>query len=144
MEVPKYRETIKFVPPINEGYVVRVYDGDSITVASRLPYEASPLYRFSIRVNGIDCPEMRSKCADEKQCAKMAKAHLARLIMNEKVKLVNHGTDKYGRILADVEVMKGTEPINVAEEMIRRRYAVAYHGGTKSPPENWLKHHRGE
>ena len=139
--VPNYKQTTKFVPPINEGYVVKVYDGDSLTVASRLPYEASPLYRFSVRVNGIDCPEMRSKCGDERQIAKMAKTHLKQLIMDQKVKLSVLGTDKYGRVLADVEIMKDDKLINVAEEMLLRRFAVEYRGGKKTSPDNWLNYH---
>lgn len=142
--VPNYKQTTKFVPPINEGYVVKVYDGDSLTVASRLPYETSPLYRFSVRVSGIDCPEMRSKCADEKQCAKMAKAHLKHLVMNKKVKLSVLGTDKYGRVLADVEITKDDILINVAEEMLLRRFAVVYRGGKKTPPDNWLNYHSND
>ena len=136
-----YKDTIPFIPPISEGIVVKCYDGDSITVASRLPYDSSPLYRFSVRVQGIDCPEIRTKCKDEKQCAKMAKAHLKQLIMNQKVKLDVHGTDKYGRVLADVEVFKDDQSINIAEEMIKNRYAVAYAGGKKTPPPNWLHYH---
>lgn len=139
--IPTYKDTIKFVPPISEGYVVKIYDGDSITVASRLPYDASPLYRFSVRVLGIDCPEIRTKCKDEKQCAKMAKAHLEQLIMNQKVKLNVHGLDKYGRVLADVELLNDYQTVNIAEEMIKNRYAVAYAGGKKQPPPNWLEYH---
>ena len=136
-----YKDTIPFIPPISEGIVVKCYDGDSITVASRLPYDASPLYRFSVRVPGIDCPEIRTKCKDEKQCAKMAKAFLKELIMNQKVKLNVHGLDKYGRVLADVELFKDDQSINIAEEMIKNRYAVAYAGGKKTPPPNWLHYH---
>lgn len=139
--IPTYKDTTKFVPPISEGYVVKIYDGDSITVASCLPYETSPLYRFSVRVKGIDCPEMRSKCADEKQCAKMAKSYLKQLIMNKKVKLNISGTDKYGRILADVEILKDDKVINIAEEMLNNKFAVVYHGGKKSTPDNWLNYH---
>ena len=141
MQIPTYKDTIPFVPPISEGIVVKCYDGDSITVASHLPYDDSPLYRFSVRVLGIDCPEMRTKCKDEKQCAKMAKAHLKELIMNQKVILNVHGLDKYGRVLADVELFKDDQSINIAEEMIKNRYAVAYAGGKKTPPPNWLHYH---
>jgi len=42
-----WNETIPFVPPITNGYVIKVYDGDTITIASKLPYINSPLYRFS-------------------------------------------------------------------------------------------------
>jgi len=34
------------VPPIKHGRVIKVYDGDTITVAARMPYPKSPLYRF--------------------------------------------------------------------------------------------------
>lgn len=139
--IPTYKDTIKFVPPISEGYVVKIYDGDSITVASRLPYDGSPLYRFPIRVAGIDCPEIRSKCCDEKKCAKMAKAHLKKIIMNQKVSLNVHGTDKYGRVLADVCFSKDDQDFNVADEMFKNRFAVYYGGGKKQPPPNWLEYH---
>ena len=52
----EWKDCIPFVPPIAMGFVIKVYDGDTITIASKLPYPDSPLYRFSVRLNGIDCP----------------------------------------------------------------------------------------
>jgi len=76
---------------------------------------------------------MRSKCGDERQIAKMAKTHLKQLVMDQKVNLSVLGTDKYGRVLADVEIiMKDDKMINVAEEMLLRRFAVEYRGGKKT------------
>ena len=60
-------EVKPFIPPISSGFVVKVYDGDTITIASKLPYESSPLYRFSVRLNGIDCPEIKGKDKNEKE-----------------------------------------------------------------------------
>ncbi len=57
----KWKDAIQFVPPITEGEVISVYDGDTITIVSKLPYDASPLYRFSIRLAGIDCAEIKGK-----------------------------------------------------------------------------------
>ena len=37
----------KYVPEINQGRVIKVYDGDSVTVAAKL-HESFPLNRFSV------------------------------------------------------------------------------------------------
>ena len=58
LEEVNYEDTIPFIPPITHGKVIKVYDGDTITIAALLPYENSKLYRFSVRINGIDCPEI--------------------------------------------------------------------------------------
>ena len=49
-----------FVPQITEGRVVKVYDGDTITIVAKLPYKDSEYYRFSVRLLGIDTAEMKS------------------------------------------------------------------------------------
>mgnify|MGYP003783443279 CR=1 FL=1 len=134
-----YSDTVKFVPPIKGGTVIKVYDGDTITIANKLPYEASPLYRFSVRINGIDCPEMRTSNETEKQCAQLAKEFLLNMIMNKYIYLENIDIDKYGRILADVMI----DGQNVSELMIKERLAVRYAGGTKKSPEDWMKYHNG-
>ena len=98
----KYNDTIPFIPPIEKGKVIKVYDGDTITIASPLPYHNSPIYRFSVRLNGIDCPEITSKIDSEKQCANIAKAEMESLVMGKMIYLQNIKIEKYGRILADV------------------------------------------
>ena len=51
-----------FIPPLKTGKVIKVYDGDTITIASRVPgLYNSPIYKFSVRLNGIDSPEMKGK-----------------------------------------------------------------------------------
>jgi hypothetical protein len=42
-----WKNTVEFVPPVEKGIVIKIYDGDTITIASKLPYPSSPLYRFS-------------------------------------------------------------------------------------------------
>jgi hypothetical protein len=39
----KWNDTIPFIPPIDSGLVIKVYDGDTITIASQLPYHKSLL-----------------------------------------------------------------------------------------------------
>ena len=56
------KETKIFIPPVSIAKVIKVYDGDTITVASRLPFtdeRKDIIWRFSVRLNGIDCPEIR-------------------------------------------------------------------------------------
>jgi hypothetical protein len=46
LEIPDWKDTVVFVPPITGGIVIKVYDGDTITIASKLPYDESKLYRL--------------------------------------------------------------------------------------------------
>lgn len=126
-----------FVPPLTDGIVVKVYDGDTITIVSKLPYDTSPLYRFPIRIRNIDCPEIRGSCDDEKQCAKIAKQRVSDLILNKKVELRNVGNEKYGRVLADV-IIDGQD---IGRLLIDERLALEYSGGTKLKLVSWLKYY---
>jgi len=134
---PKYewKNTVPFVPPITSGNVIKVYDGDTITIATTLPYPNSPLYRFPVRLNGIDAPEMHGKNDDEKEAAKNSQRALERLILHNDVVLKNIQTEKYGRILADVYL----ENNHVNQWLLDNHYAVKYDGGTKHTPKSWLK-----
>ena len=136
-----WKDTIKFVPPIENGLVIKVYDGDTITIASKLPYNNSPMYRFSVRLNGIDCPEIKAKDHNEKQCAQIAKQFMTELVLNKIVTLKNIDTEKYGRILADVYIGE----LNINNHMVEKRLAVSYDGGTKISPNNWMNYYcKGE
>jgi len=134
---PKYewKTTVPFIPPINSGYVIKVYDGDTITIATELPYPNSPVYRFPVRLNGIDSPEMHGKNEDEKEAAKKSQHELEKLILHQDVILKNIKTEKYGRVLADVYF----GDINLSKWMIDHHYSVNYDGGTKRIPKSWLK-----
>ncbi len=134
---PEWKNTIPFVPPVKNGFVIKVYDGDTITIACQLPYSDSPMYRFSVRLNGIDCPEMKGKNEDEKDVAKIAQSFLSDLILNKMVHLENIQTEKYGRILADVYL----DNLNLNKHMIEKRLAVCYDGGTKICPVSWKKYY---
>jgi endonuclease YncB( thermonuclease family) len=136
----RWEDTVEWVFPITEGQVIKVYDGDTITIAARLPYDASPVYRLSVRLNGIDTPEIKSKNAEEKQVAKQARDYLASLILHKTVSLRNVQTEKYGRILANVYL----EEICVNERMVEQRFAVRYDGGTKQNPESWMDYNTGK
>tara|TARA_B110000503_G_C7153955_1_gene416412 strand:- start:1721 stop:2140 length:420 start_codon:yes stop_codon:yes gene_type:complete len=133
-----YKDTIPFIPPITEGKVVKVYDGDTITVATKLPYENSPYYRFSVRLKGIDCPEIKTKNKDEKECATLARDYLRNILMDKMVILKEVELEKYGRILAHVYF----NDCNISDTLCEKRLAVKYDGGTKQCPDNWMEYYK--
>jgi micrococcal nuclease len=136
-----WKDTVQFVPPVETGFVIKVYDGDTITIASKLPYPESPLYRFAVRLNGIDCPEIKGKNESEKKCATIAKQEVTNLILNKIVILKNVETEKYGRILADVYI----GDLHLNKYLIEKRLAVGYDGGTKISPMDWMNYYlKGE
>ena len=125
--------TVPFVPPVTRGKVIKVYDGDTITIASKLPYKSSQMYRFSVRLRGIDSPEIKSKSLAEKDLAMNSKMALSNLILEKNVDLKNISTEKYGRILADVYI----DNVNVNTWMLENKLALPYDGGKKSRPPEW-------
>jgi micrococcal nuclease len=131
-----WKSTVEFIPPLESGIVIKVYDGDTITVASKLPFEGSPLYRFSVRLNGIDAPEIKSTSADEKNAAVEVRNILTERLLNKTVFLKNIQHEKYGRILADVYL----DDVCINDWLLQERLAVKYDGGTKKTPTSWLRY----
>ena len=125
-----WKECTPFVPPIEKGQVIKVYDGDTITVAAKLPYHESPLYRFRVRLLGIDSPEMNGKTAEEKIAARKSQKALESLILHKTVFIKNRGQEKYGRILANVYI-DDEEMLFVNKWLIDNKYAIPYDGKTK-------------
>ena len=134
----KWEDTVEFKFPITGGQVIKVYDADTITIASKLPYNDSPMYRLSVRLNGIDTPEIKGKdiSNEEKESAKAARDFVSNLVLNKYVRIENIEREKYGRILADVYI----EDIYLNELLIKERYALKYDGGTKKKPISWIKY----
>ena len=133
LENISYDDTILFIPPIKYGKVVKVYDGDTITIATTLPFDNSPIYRFSVRLAGIDSPEIKAKTSIEKMLAQKSQQGLENLVLDKVVQLKNISFEKYGRILADVYV----GDLFVNQWMIDNKLAVVYDGGKKNRPTEW-------
>ena len=132
-EVYDIKKLPSYVPDVTKGVVIKVYDGDTITIAAKLKYWFSPTYKFQVRMNGIDCAELQTKNGCEKKHAIIARDALSKRIMDETVYLQNVGTDKYGRLLADV-YYNGQ---NMCEWMLTNNYAVPYDGKTKQRSVAW-------
>ncbi len=112
-----------------EGAIyVRNYDGDTITF--NLP-GLHPIIgeKISIRVNGIDTPEIRGKCEKEKYDAKQAKEMVTDILKDaEQIELKNMERGKYFRITADVYV----DGESLGDMLIEAGVAVRYDGGKKT------------
>ena len=126
-KIPTWKETLPWCPPIKGGIVIKVYDGDTITIASKLPYRNSPMYRWSVRLNGIDTPEMKSKEPVLKEAAVKAKEALSNIILNKTVELRDVSIEKYGRVLATV-IFDGK---NLNQWLLDEKLAYEYSGATK-------------
>jgi len=104
--------------------VVKVYDGDTITVVFKHKGEYN---RWNCRIYGIDTPEIKTKNPKEKEAGIIVRDFLKDLIFEKLVILECLDFDKYGRLLANVTY----EDINIATLMIEKNYAKKYFGGTK-------------
>lgn len=81
--------------------VVRVVDGDTLIVRARI--WIGQTVEVHVRLAGIDAPEIKGKCAEERASAERARAYLAALTRSGRVRLTGISSDKYGgRVIAHV------------------------------------------
>ena len=117
-------EVPAFVPPVTRGTVLKVYDGDTITIAAPLHINGKQqLYRFRVRLRGIDCPELRGSDENEKAAARRARDILAARIRDQPVILQDVALDKYGRLLAEVYHRSDNLSAWMLNRGLARRYA---------------------
>lgn len=126
------------------GRLIDVYDGDTIKVI--LPAFNS-YYKFTLRLNGIDTCEIKSKQLELKDYAIKARNKILELITNnyeintkkEIKELLESNvylvwvecleSDKYGRILANVYKNKDTK--SLSDILLEENLAYKYSGKTK-------------
>jgi micrococcal nuclease len=108
--------------------VTSIYDADTF----RATIDGWPAIigeRISIRVNGVDTPEMRGKCKEEKDLARKAKQHTVNLLRSSTtIKLKNLKRGKYFRIVADVYA----DNQSLSESLINAGLGIPYFGKTKT------------
>ena len=97
--------------------VIGILDGDTIEVLHNNRPER-------IRLSGIDCPEKGQAYGTR------AKQATSDLVFGKEVTLETHGTDKYGRTIADVSLPDG---LNVNLELVRNGWCWWYQ---KYAPDN--------
>ena len=106
--------------------VISVYDGDTFKINLNCKEEVL-CGNISVRVRGVDCPEIKGKTAKEKRLAKKAKTFTENFLSAAPVNLKNCGRDKYFRLLCDVKVHEE----DLAEALLKAGLAYPYDGGTK-------------
>jgi micrococcal nuclease len=116
---------------LTSSSVTSIYDGDTLTVSiggANCP--AILCERIPVRINGIDAPEMRGKCDQEKAQAKTARQFLVdRIHAGKTIELRNAARDKYFRLRADVWIDGASIGPVMIEKGIARRYGGGRRGG---------------
>lgn len=109
---------------ITVSRIVSVYDGDTIKVdIDSWPEVVGK--GISVRVRGVDTPEIRGKCDSEKALAIRARDYVRNLLTGESVvKLRNVERGKYFRLVADVY----SGDLLISQQLITRGYGRPYDG----------------
>lgn len=112
--------------------VLRVIDGD--TFEARVRVWPGMDITTKVRLRGIDAPEMRARCEDERVKALAARDALARLLSEGTVGISRIGQDKFGgRVDADVTTARTPD---VSAAMLERGFARRSQGGRR---ESWCE-----
>jgi len=115
--------------PYSDVTITKVYDGDTFTAIVGVWPNVSTT--MSIRVNGIDTPELRGKCEEEKALARKAKTFTIDWLYDNmnNVVLGNVKNGKYaGRVVADVLSASGE---SLASALVQNNLGYEYHGGKR-------------
>ena len=110
--------------------VTSIYDADTFKVNIKAWPDIIG-ERISVRVLGVDAPEIRGKCTSEKAAARQAKQFTVQYLRSGSyIELRNIKRGKYFRILADVFV----DGRNLAKALISANHGRPYNGGKR---EGW-------
>ena len=120
------------------------YDGDTFTL--RLDVGFNMTYVGSVRINGVDTPELRGGTPLSKAAGKLAKdeaaawvqdamEHRGAYFLSEALEHKSMKVGKYGRPLGDI--LRYADDESDAVESLTgylssERFAVPYHGGSKA------------
>jgi endonuclease YncB( thermonuclease family) len=109
-----------------EAEVVRVIDGDTLTVRARI-WIGQEL-TTNVRLLGVNAPELSGACEAERRLAEEARRFLADRVEGRPVILRKIALDKFGgRVLAVVEDGGG----DLAAALLAARLATPYDGGRR-------------
>lgn len=115
---------------LNAEDVTYIYDGDTVTFRCIEGFKCEN-NKIQVRVKGVDAPEIKAECKEEKLLARQAKQHTVRTLRDAKqIKLIIDYVDvydRYDRLLAYVYV----DGIGLHKSLIKRGYGREYHGGKR-------------
>jgi endonuclease YncB( thermonuclease family) len=119
-----WNQTVTYIPPLISGRVIKVYDGDTITIATKIK-EYPQLYRFSIQLKGINAPELNSTQPLVRVDAVASQKALSDLVLHKMV-VLSDITESSGKIHAGVTLAPEGEiakAVNVNRWMVEHKYA---------------------
>lgn len=123
---PLAADAAEILPNVYEAKVISNYDGDNITV--EVSVWLGQVLTTSVRVDGINTPEIRGKCQVEKELAIEVKKR-TRELTTAGVSLNSVRWGKYAkRVIALVTLKDGR---NLADVLIAEGHARPYSGGKR-------------
>lgn len=138
--------------PYNDITIARVYDvydADTVKIIfctncekgkSKDKGKDNKYIKDSIRIHGIDTPEMRGKYPPIYKERAIAATNFVKELLPDNCYTIDLlSTDKYGRLLGDVEVEYQGHKRWLSQLLIEKKYAVSYHGKTKLTVDQWVE-----
>jgi endonuclease YncB( thermonuclease family) len=109
--------------------VLRVIDGD--TFEARVQLWPGLAVTTKVRLRGIDAPELKAHCSDERSKAEAARGALAALLAEADLTVFRVSLDKYGgRVLAEAATARTPD---VSHALVRAGLVRSYAGGRRAP-----------
>lgn len=122
---PSVRAAEVLPGPVNAD-VVKVIDGDTLDVLARV--WLGQTVHIRVRIDGVDTPELRGRCAGERAQAQEARSWLVRQLAGRSIALREVRLGKYaGRVVARVELDDGQD----LSVMLRRAGLARPYDGRK-------------
>lgn len=122
--MPTVSAIVCFAAIVCSPQSIKVIDGDTIAVAGE-----------HIRILGINAPELRGKCREEKIRALRSRSRLADLLDGNEIVIERDGFDRHRRTLANVKVDRTDVGDVLMREGLARRWVQTYTG----MPEPWCQ-----
>jgi endonuclease YncB( thermonuclease family) len=125
--VPGNATSIRAAPGVHPAKVLRVLDGD--TFEARVHLWPGLDITTRVRLRGIDAPEMKARCGEERARAEAAREALRAILDQGEVAIGRVTLDKYGgRVVADAST---GATVDVATALLGAGLVRRYDGGRR-------------
>lgn len=122
--------TMVFGRGIYAAEVLKISDGD--TFDARVQVWPGIAITTKVRLRGIDTPELKARCPEERAKAEAARQALGKILAEGNVELSRVGLDKFGGRIDAVASTRSTSDVSAA--LLRAGLGRSYSGGRR---EGW-------
>jgi len=126
-EEPAAKPAVVVIKGAYAGDLLRVIDGD--TFEARVHLWPGLDITTKVRLRGIDAPELKARCAEERSRAEAARDALAALLAEGDLTVRDVGIDKYGGRVLAAAATRLTPDVSTA--LLHKGVARAYGGGRR-------------